>query len=153
LNKLEHAAMFYWIYDIPTESMAILFAVVFVGFYWAGCILLRPVLRMFVRAREGTNEVVGNVLSCFCVFYGLLLGLLAVAAYQNYSQVESNVANEASSLNALYRDVASYREPHGQIARLLRLYGQVCVARPEARSDLRRRHDQGDRIPRTTAGI
>jgi hypothetical protein len=57
------------------------------------------------------------------VFYGLLLGLLAVAAYQNYSQVEANVANEASALSALYRDVAYYPEPHGQILRwMLRDY-------------------------------
>jgi hypothetical protein len=55
--------VFYWIYDIPTESLAILFAVAFVGFFWAGCILLRPFLRLFVRSRSGSNEVVGYVLS------------------------------------------------------------------------------------------
>jgi hypothetical protein len=120
--------VFYWIYDIPTESLAVLFAVGFVGFFWAGCILLRPFLRLFVRTRSGSNEVVGYVLSCFCVFYGLLLGLLAVAAYQNYTQVEVNVANEASALNALYRDVAYYPEPHGQNLRwLLRDYCRYVI--------------------------
>jgi hypothetical protein len=120
--------LFYWIYDIPTEKLAALFAVVFVGFFWGGCILLRPILRQFVRARSDTNEIVGNVLSCFCVFYGLLLGLLAVAAYQNYSQVQTNVDKEATALTALYHDVASYPEPYGQTLRwLLRDYCHYVI--------------------------
>jgi hypothetical protein len=111
--------MFYWIYDIPTSILGGLFAAAFVGFFWVGCVLLRPFLRVFVRARHGTNEIVGHVLSCFCVFYGLLLGLLAVAAYQNFSQVEFAVSQEASSLVALYRDVESFPEPHAENLRWL----------------------------------
>lgn len=123
--------MFDWvyrIYDIPTETLAVWFAIGFVGFYWVGCILMRPVLRVFVRARSGTNEIVGYVLSCFCVFYGLLLGLLAVAAYQNFSQAETNVGNEAASLAALYQDVASYPDPDGQNLRwMLRDYCRYVI--------------------------
>jgi hypothetical protein len=81
--------VFYWIYDISTERLAVLMTVVFVGFSWLGAIVIRPILRIFVRSSAGTNDVVGYVLSCFCVFYGLLLGLIAVAAYQDPSQVES----------------------------------------------------------------
>jgi hypothetical protein len=121
--------VFYWIYDIPTAKLAMLFAAVFVGFYWAGCFLLRPILRRFVRTRSGnSNEVVGYILSCFCVFYGLLLGLLAIAAFQNFSQVELNVAKEATALTALYHDIASYPEPHGQNLRwLLRDYCHYVI--------------------------
>ena len=43
----------------------------------------------------------------FGVIYGLLLGLPAVATYQNLSDVEKTVGNEASSLAALYRDVSA----------------------------------------------
>ncbi|MFN9913123.1 MAG: hypothetical protein ACK53L_11090, partial [Pirellulaceae bacterium] len=42
---------------------------------------------------------------------GLLLGLLAVAAYQNFRDVENVVAGEASSLAALATDVSAYPEP------------------------------------------
>jgi hypothetical protein len=45
------------------------------------------------------------------VIYGLLLGLLAVATYQNHTDVEKAVSSEASSLAALYRDVTAYPEP------------------------------------------
>ena len=77
-------------------------------------------MRLFVlRRREDTNDVVGYIISCFCVFYGLLLGLIAVAAYQNYADVESSVSNEAAALAALYEDVSVYEDPYGQNLRWL----------------------------------
>jgi Protein of unknown function (DUF4239) len=103
--------VFYWIYDISSESLATLFAVVFVGFTWFGTIFFRPFLRLFVGRHQHTNDILGNVLSCYCVFYGLLIGLVAVAAYQNYTSVEEAVNREASSLEALYRDTTAYPEP------------------------------------------
>jgi hypothetical protein len=115
--------VFYWIYDLSTEALAVLMTIVFVGFSWIGAVVVRPILRIFVRSAGGTNDVVGYILSCFCVFYGLLLGLIAVAAYQNYSQVDSAVQAEAALLEALYEDVSTYPEPHGQNLRwLLRDY-------------------------------
>jgi hypothetical protein len=78
---------------------------------------------MFVKGRGGSNEVVGNVLSCFGVFYGLLLGLIAVASYQNMADVEDNVAREVASLDVLHQDVGTYPAPHGENLRwLLRDY-------------------------------
>ena len=96
---------------------------IFVGYCWLGCIFLRPFLRLFVRSRGGSNEVVGHVLSCFGVFYGLLLGLIAVASYQNMTDVENNIAREVAVLDALNQDVSTYPAPHGQNLRwLLRDY-------------------------------
>ncbi len=109
--------MFYWIYDIPTPQLAVLISGIFVGFFWIGCFLIRPVLRTFVRARSGTNDIVGYILSCFGVFYGLLLGLIAVAAYQNLVKAEENVSREAVALTALYQDLAAYSDPLRQALR------------------------------------
>jgi len=121
--------MFYWIYDLSTPVMAAGFAAVFVCFSWIGVILIRPILIQFVRARLGaTNDLVGYLLSCFCVFYGLLLGLLAVAAYQNYSQVELIVTQEAASLASLYEDASAYPEPVGENLRwFLRDYCRYLI--------------------------
>jgi hypothetical protein len=96
------------IYQLPITSLAILAAVVFVGIYWVGCIFIRPVCRMFVRAGGDENGIVGTVLSSFGVFYGLLMSLIAVAAYQNLSDVSEVASNEASAALALYRDVADF---------------------------------------------
>ena len=43
------------------------------------------------------------ILQYFGVIFGLLLGLLAVATYQNLLDVEKSNADEASSLSALYQ--------------------------------------------------
>ncbi|MFM8326892.1 MAG: hypothetical protein ACKN9U_18690 [Pirellulaceae bacterium] len=120
--------MFYWIYDIPSAKLALLLAGAFTLFSWAGTIFIRPILRLFVRRRHDVNDIVGYILSCFGVFYGLLLGLLAVASYQNFENVEGIVADEAASLSALVRDVTAYPEPERQnLLWLLRDYTRYVV--------------------------
>jgi hypothetical protein len=118
----------YSLYDVPPARLAMLFIAVFVGFYWAGSILFRPFLRQFVKNTPGANDIVGYILSCFCVFYGLLLGLIAVTAYQNVSDAGENVTREAAALSALYEDVSRYPQPHGQNLRwLLRDYTRYVI--------------------------
>jgi len=118
----------YWLYEVPTFRLAMMFVAAFVGFYWLGCILLRPVLRQFVKYTRGANDIVGYVLSCFGVFYGLLLGLIAVTAYQNVADAGANVTREAAALSALYEDVSRYPEPYGQNLRwLLRDYTRYVI--------------------------
>ena len=119
---------FFWIYDLPPTRAAALFIAAFVGFYWIGSILVRPLLRQFVKHTPGQNDIVGYVLSCFCVFYGLLLGLIAVTAYQNVADAGENVTREAAALSALYEDVSRYPEPHRQNLRwLLRDYTRYVI--------------------------
>jgi Flp pilus assembly pilin Flp len=118
----------YWLYDIPTARLAVLFIAAFVGFYWAGCVFLRPILRQFVKDTTGANDIVGYVLSCFGVFYGLLLGLIAVTAYQNVADAGANVTREAAALSALYEDASNYPAPHGQnLCWLLRDYTRYVI--------------------------
>lgn len=102
------------IYQLPISMLAVLTAIVFVGTYWIGCVLLRPFFRIFVKSRGGENAIVGAVLSAFGVLYGLLLSLIAVAAYQNVSRVDSIAAAEASSLLALHNDVVEFPAPHNE---------------------------------------
>jgi len=47
----------------------------------------------------------------FLCAFGLLLGLVAVATYQNFSNVSDIVDKEASSIAALYRDFGGYPQP------------------------------------------
>ena len=107
--------------------MALIISATFVLAYWFGCIFIRPFLRFFART-HGSNDIVGNILSCFGVFYGLLLGLIAVAADQNYGQVEVAVQKEAVALSALYYDVSSYPEPYRfNLRRILREYPRYVI--------------------------
>jgi len=104
--------MFYWIYDVPSFLVVALFVTVFVGACFLGTLFLRP-RRRWVHEGGGSNEILGDFLQYFGVIYGLLLGLLAVATYQNHADAERAVSNEASALAALYRDVSVYPEPMG----------------------------------------
>jgi hypothetical protein len=51
-------------------------------------------------------------LQYFGIIYGLLLGLLAVGAYQNHAETRRSVVAEAAALAALYRDISGYPEPY-----------------------------------------
>jgi len=62
--------------------------------------------------RHSHNEVVGYYLAAVCVFYGITLGLLAVATWQTYSDVATRVGEEAAAVGALYRDVSGLPEPN-----------------------------------------
>jgi hypothetical protein len=118
----------YWLYDLPPRRLALFFVAAFVGYYWLGCLFVRPVLRLFVKYTPGANDIVGYVLSCFGVFYGLLLGLIAVTAYQNVADAGGNVTREAAALSALYEDVSRYPDPYGQNLRwLLRDYTRYVI--------------------------
>lgn len=120
--------MFFWIYDIPTWQLGLLFAVLFVGVTWAGILFVTPFLKLWLKGQEGINDLVGYALSGFGVFYGLLLGLLAVATYQNSTDVSATVSKEAASLGALYRDVSSYPDPvRTDLTGRLRTYTEFVI--------------------------
>jgi Protein of unknown function (DUF4239) len=120
--------MLYWIYDVPALVVLGLFAAFFVGVCWLGIIALKPWVRTRFNADSRLNEVLGDFLQYFGVMYGLLLGLLAVATYQNHTDVEKAVAAEASSLAALYRDVTAYPEPaRTELKALLRDYTRYVI--------------------------
>ena len=116
------------IYELPIQSLAVLTAIVFVGFYWLGCVFLRPVIRMIVSWKGADNEIVGNVLSAHNMLYGLLLSLIAMAAYQNLIEVDAVVGDEASALLALYRDASDFPPPQRErLCSLLRDYCQFTI--------------------------
>ena len=103
--------MFYWIYNIPNVFLASLICVVCIGYTWLGILAFRPWIRKWLGDEPGENEFVSYFLSAYGVFYGLMLGLIAVANYQNFTDVGSKADLEVTSITALYRDISSYPEP------------------------------------------
>jgi hypothetical protein len=106
--------MFYWIYDMPTWTLVFMFCAVFVAVTWLGTIFVRPFLRAFLRKQPDLNDIVGYLLGAHGVYFGILLGLLALASYQNFSDVEKITVDEATKLASLYRDTSAYPAPFGQ---------------------------------------
>lgn len=100
-----------WLFGLTVPQVMVLAIAVFVGGTWLGAFLVRPILRLFARDQHDWNSLVSVVLSCFGVFYGLLLGLLAVAAYDSRSKVEDMVSGEALFLAGFYRELADAYPP------------------------------------------
>jgi len=120
--------VFYWIYDYPTLNIGALFAFVFVAVTWLAIFFFRRFFRSWIHGERRANDMVGFALSSFSVLYGLLVGLLAVAAYQNFSTVDDIVTKEASSLGALYGDLGGYPQPiRGRLQGELRDYTRNVI--------------------------
>jgi len=100
-----------FVYDIPTNVLATYFAIVAVGSVIFGLLIVKPVLRLLMGSGPDLNESIGYGTSAFSLFYGLLLGLLTVAAYQNSERVKEAILSEATAISAFYSDMNMYPEP------------------------------------------
>lgn len=100
---------------IPWWIAALLWVIAWTAFSVGGLLATRGVVGRMWREqeREDRNDIVGFFLGGISVFYGLALGLIAVASWQNYSDVSSRVSDEAATLVALKSDVHSFVHPLG----------------------------------------
>ena len=142
-----------WVYNVPAALAVGVIALIFVAICWVGIVALRPLVKSLVHRETGLNETVGDFLQYFGVIYGLLLGLLAVATYQNLAEVDKTVKFEAAALGALYRDVSAYPEPiRSELQDEIRAYTRFVIdeAWPLQRKGIvpRRRGHQGRAHPR-----
>jgi len=120
--------MFYWIYDYPKWTMAILFAIVFVAVSIIGLILFRSLLAIWVHSEPRANDMLGLSLTSFAAIYGILLGLVAFGTYQNFSSVTDLVSREAACLASLYRDTSAFPEPYrSTLQRDIREYTRYTI--------------------------
>lgn len=114
--------------DMPASTLALWCSLVLVGATWFGIVFLKPFLRLWIRKQAGSNELINYASAGFSLFYGLLLGLLTVAAYDNVTTVERNVEREVAAISALYSTMASFPEPtRGDVQQKLRDYTLYVV--------------------------
>lgn len=99
-----------WIYNIPNWASLLLIVGVTLGVGWIGLFGLRSWVSR-LHSEKNHNEVVSYFLAAVVLFYGVMVGLIAVGIWEQYSATDEKVALEASALAALYRDVGAYPEP------------------------------------------
>lgn len=122
--------MFYWIYNYPSLCIGALFAFIFVAATSLAIVFFRRFFHPWIHGEQRANDMLSLAFSGFSVLYGILVGLLAVAAYQNFSAVDDIVTNEVSSLEALYRDLRAYPQPtRGRLQDELRDYTRYVIDR------------------------
>jgi hypothetical protein len=100
-----------FIFDIPTRTLAIYFSLAAVALMLLGVLVIKPLLRLLLGTGPDFNQTIGQATNGFSLFYGLLLGLLTVAAYQNNERIREGILSEATVLGSLYADMNTYPEP------------------------------------------
>lgn len=82
------------------------------------------------------SEFVGTMVQGVLVFYGLVLALILVSVWENYSHVGQVVSEEATAIGVLYRDSSTYPEPtRSELRSILRDYIRYVIEKawPQAR--------------------
>jgi hypothetical protein len=97
---------FYWIYDIPSFAFFCICVGFFIAFALLGAFIFSSTLETKLNLTVDDNSIVATFLSLSGVFYGITLGLIAVATFENFNSVSQIVNDESSALAALYRDVS-----------------------------------------------
>lgn len=116
-----------WFREWPQWQLGLFVVFVFLGVAIGGQIVTRRLLRRWFGGRD-YNEIVGHYLSAFGVLYSITLGLISVAAWENYGDVEGKVSAEAAAVAALYRNVACYPEPQrAELTGVLRDYTRHVI--------------------------
>ena len=118
----------YWIYDIPNWQLCLLTLAAFVGVAELGLFATRPLIRRLLGGSPKHNDVVSFFLAGIGVLYGLALGLIAVATWQDLSDIETQVSIEAATLAGLYRDFDGYPGPlRGKLEGMVKEYTRYVI--------------------------
>ena len=117
----------FWIYDIPIWASFLLIVAITLAVGWIGLFALR-VWVSHLHSSQNHNEVVSYSFAAVVLFYGVMVGLIAVGGWEQFSATDEKVAMEASALAAVYRDVSAYPEPaRSRLQADLRAYTQNVV--------------------------
>jgi len=112
-----------WLYNI-SQLHAGLCIIVFVELVsLAGLLVTRRYLIPRFHFGNGINDAVSGTVQAIGVFYGITVGLIAVAVWNTNTSAADMVSREASAVGALYRDVSAYPSPlREELQGILRRY-------------------------------
>lgn len=100
-----------WIYNIPNWASLLVIVGSTLAVGWIGLYGLRSSVAR-LHSEQNHNEVISYFWAAVVLFYGVMVGLIAVGVWEQFSSTDEKVAMEASALAALYRDVTPYPEPY-----------------------------------------
>ena len=88
----------YWIYDLQNWSLCLLILAVFLAVSQVGLFASRPLVRWILGSTSQHNDIVSYFFAGIGVFYGLALGLIAVATWENYTEIDGVIGTEAAAV-------------------------------------------------------
>jgi hypothetical protein len=92
----------YWIYDLPIWLFGLLTVFTFLSLSILGLLFFRARVKQIFKIKDSHNDEVSYYLSNIGIFYGITVGLITVATWENYDQAEDLVKDEAANIGALY---------------------------------------------------
>lgn len=111
-----------WLYDIPDWLLAVLVVTVAVGLSVGGYFAAR-LLRV-----NTSNDVAGAVLGTVGLVQGVLLALVAVAAWNNYTAAGNAAESEAAAVSNMFRQFEGFPDPaRQQLEARLRTYVERLI--------------------------
>lgn len=117
-----------WIYDIPTFELGIGTITIFACLSAAGLALTRRWIYRRFSLSESSNETINGFFAGVGVIYGLLVGLVAVASWDNFKNVDDISSRESSAIAALYQDISTLDQPaKGQLQGYLEQYLRYVI--------------------------
>jgi hypothetical protein len=118
---------FLWIYDLPNWASFFLI----VGLTTATGLLGLFGLRKWIsrlHVEQNHNEVISYFLAAVVLFYGVMVGLIAVGIWEEFSSADEKVAEEAAALASVYRDAGAYPDPiRARLQTDMREYAQYTI--------------------------
>lgn len=100
-----------WLYEVSPGVAALIMVAFIECIALTGLLLVRNLLLPRLRYHPGTYEAVSGTVQAIGVFYGITVGLIAVAVWNTNSNASELVSKEAASIGSLYRDVSGYPAP------------------------------------------
>ena len=112
-----------WLYEVTPLYSALLIVAFVELLSLAGLLAARRYLIPRFHFGTGINDAVSGTVQAIGVFYGITVGLIAVAVWNTNSSASDLVSREASAIGSLYRDVSGYPSPlREELQGILRQY-------------------------------
>src|SRR5215813_6101420 len=100
-----------WLYQVSPTLCALIMLVFVETLAFIGLILTRRFVIPRLHYHDGANDAVSGTVQAIGVFYGITVGLIAVAVWNTNSSASELVSREAASIGSLYRDISGYPSP------------------------------------------
>jgi hypothetical protein len=104
---------FFWVYDISNVYLFLIITGFFVLISVVGFLITEHYMERWlaVDSSSSNNDMVSGFISLIGVFYGITLGLIAVATWSNYTATDAVLSKEASYLGCMYKGTEGFPEP------------------------------------------
>lgn len=120
--------MFEFVFDTPIAVAAPVIILALCAFGLVGLLVVRRHVLPRWRVGVEDSEFSGSMVQAVMVFYGLALAMIAVGAFNTYSDVSKVISTEAAELGAMYRDASTYPEPtRTRLQQELRDYARYVI--------------------------